>query len=249
MSNVVVNQSPTHSTITFGHPSGNALSSGALQSLVAAIETCADHPGNVIVIRSEGDRTFCAGASFDELMAIDSESAGLAFFSGFGHVINAIRKSPKIVVTRVQGKAVGGGVGLIAASDFSIASNYASIRLSELAVGIGPFVIGPAVERKIGTAAFAKMALTPEEWQTAHWAKERNLFQEVFDNILQVDQYLEHLIDKWSSYHPAALTEIKRMLWRGTDDWDQLLISNAAISGRLVLSDFTRHAIAQFRKA
>jgi methylglutaconyl-CoA hydratase len=231
------------------HPAGNSLPGTLLTQLVTQINAANKEKPNVILLKSAGDRTFCAGASFDELMSIKDEKEGLLFFSGFANVINAIRKSNKIVLTRVQGKAVGGGVGLIAASDHVIATRFASIRLSELAVGIGPFVIGPAVERKAGLSAFAKMSLTPDEWQTAEWAKQHNLLQEVFDSIDQVDQYIESLIQRWNSYSPDAMAELKKIFWEGTQHWDTLLSERAAISGKLVLSEFTRQAIAKFKSS
>lgn len=233
--------------IEFFHPAGNSLPGTLLTQLVTQINAANKERPNVILLKSAGDRTFCAGASFDELMSIKDEKEGLLFFSGFANVINAIRKSNKIVLTRVQGKAVGGGVGLIAASDHVIATRFASIRLSELAVGIGPFVIGPAVERKAGLSAFTKMSLTPDEWQTAEWAKQHNLLQEVFDTIDQVDQYIESLIQRWNSYSPDAMAELKKIFWEGTQHWDTLLSERAAISGKLVLSEFTRQAIAKFK--
>lgn len=235
--------------IEFFHPAGNSLPGTLLTQLVTQINAANKERPNVILLKSAGDRTFCAGASFDELMSIKDEKEGLLFFSGFANVINAIRKSNKIVLTRVQGKAVGGGVGLIAASDHVIATRFASIRLSELAVGIGPFVIGPAVERKAGLSAFTKMSLTPDEWQTAEWAKQHNLLQEVFDSIDQVDQYIESLIQRWNSYSPDAMAELKKIFWEGTQHWDTLLSERAAISGKLVLSEFTRQAIAKFKSS
>ena len=233
--------------IEFYHPAGNSLPGELLAKLVEAIKNAENASPNVILLKSHGDRTFCAGASFDELSSINDEATGLKFFSGFANVINAIRKSPKIVITRVQGKAVGGGVGIMAASDYVIASKYASVRLSELAVGIGPFVIGPAVERKIGLSAFAKMSLTPDEWQTPEWALQRDLVQEVFEEVKQVDEYIDFLIGKWNTYSPDAMFELKKVLWAGTENWDELLAERAAISGRLVLSDFTKNAINLFK--
>ena len=237
----------SYSRITFADPASNSLPGATLAELAEAIDSCVEQPSNTILVRSAGDRAFCGGASFDELMAVDNEAQGLAFFSGFARVINAMRRSPKLILCRVQGKAVGGGVGLVAAADYSIANKYASIRLSELALGIGPFVIGPAVERKMGRSAFRKLALTPDEWQTAAWARDHGLYDEVFDEISQVDDYIDHLIAKWADYSPAALQELKKVFWDGCDDWEQLLTERAAISGRLVLSDFTRKAIGRFK--
>lgn len=235
--------------IIFYHPNHNSLPSKLLHELVAAFEAAGKNPeAKIVVLRSAEHKTFCAGASFDELVAIQDFETSLAFFSGFGNVINAMRTCPKIVVGRIHGKAVGGGVGLAAAVDFCMASKWASVRLSELAVGFGPFVIGPAVERKVGAAAFAQMALNPSEWLTADWAKSKNLFQEAFDTVEQLDAYLAHFCKNLCSYSPEALRELKRVFWQGTEHWDALLPERAAISGRLALSDFTKEAIAAFKK-
>ncbi len=234
--------------IIFYHPNHNSLPSKLLNELVAAFEAAGNNPeAKIVVLRSAEHNTFCAGASFDELSAIQDFDTSLAFFSGFGRVVNAMRKCPKIVIGRIHGKAVGGGVGLAAATDFCMASKWASVRLSELAVGFGPFVIGPAVERKIGPAAFAQMTLTPSEWLTADWAKSKNLFQEVFDTVEQLDAYLAYFTQNLCSYSPEALAELKKVFWQGTEHWDALLAERAAISGRLALSEFTKKAIASFK--
>lgn len=234
--------------ITFFHPNHNSLPSLLLQGLVDAFDAAGRNPGvKAAVLRSAEHKTFCAGASFDELAAIRDFETSLAFFSGFGNVINAMRRCPKIIVGRIHGKAVGGGVGLAAGTDFCMASQYASVRLSELAVGFGPFVIGPAVERKVGTAAFSQMALNPGEWQTAAWAKEKGLFQEAFDTVEQLDAYLDHFTQNLAGYSPEALAELKKIFWQGTEHWDTLLRERAAISGRLSLSEFTKEAIAAFK--
>lgn len=234
--------------VTFYHPNHNSLPSRLLQELSSAFETLGRDPHvKVILLQSAEHKTFCAGASFDELAAIHDFESSFDFFSGFGRVINAMRKCPKIVLGRVHGKAVGGGVGLAAATDFCLASQYASIRLSELAVGFGPFVIGPAVARKIGTASFAKMALQPQEWQTAAWAKEHGLFQECFDTVDQLDAYLDHFTAQLCAYNPEALVELKKIFWENTEHWDTLLAERAAVSGRLALSDFAKNAIAVFK--
>ncbi|MCS6928712.1 MAG: enoyl-CoA hydratase/isomerase family protein [Saprospiraceae bacterium] len=235
--------------LAFYHPNHNSLPSRLLQALVDAFQALSgDDRVRIIVLRSDEHKTFCAGASFDELVAIRDVETSNRFFSGFGNVLNAMRRCPKIIVGRIHGKAVGGGVGLAAGADYSIASQYASIRLSELAVGFGPFVIGPAVERKIGKAAFCQLALNPSEWQTAAWAKEKGLFQEVFDTVEQLDAYIEHFTQNLCSYNPEALAELKKIFWQGTEHWDQLLIERAAISGRLALSDISRQAIEAFKK-
>lgn len=234
--------------ISFYHPNHNSLPSTLLNAIIENIEAAGQDPDvRVIVLQSLEHKTFCAGASFDELAGIQDFDTALRFFSGFGNVINAMRRCPKIIVGRVHGKAVGGGVGLAAATDYCMASKWASIRLSELAVGFGPFVIGPAVERKVGAAAFSKLSLTPAEWQTAEWAKQQGLFQEVFDTTEQLDAYLDHFCQTLCSYSPEALAELKKIFWQGTDHWEELLPARAAISGRLSLSEFSKQAIAAFK--
>ena len=234
--------------IIFYHPNHNSLPSKLLNELIAAFEAAGKNPAaKIIVLRSAEHNTFCAGASFDELIAIQDFETSLRFFSGFGNVINAMRTCPKIIVGRIHGKAVGGGVGLAAGMDFCIASKWASVRLSELAVGFGPFVIGPAVERKVGSAVFAQMSLNPSEWLTADWAKSKNLFQEVFETVEQMDAYLDHFCKNLCSYSPDALAELKRVFWQGTEHWESLLYERAAISGRLALSEFTKKAIVAFK--
>lgn len=234
-------------TITFYHPSQNSLPSDTLEQLKNAIIAAGKDPETIlIVLKSGGDRTFCAGASFNELSSIQDFNQGKSFFMGFANVINAIRSCGKIVVGRVQGKAVGGGVGLAAACDYCLASKYASVRLSELAVGIGPFVIGPAVERKVGLSAFSQMALNAAEWQTAEWAKSKGLFTEVFDTVEQLDDYISHFTSILAKSNPEALALLKKVFWEGTDHWPSLLEERAEMSGRLILSDFSRQAIMTF---
>ncbi len=236
-------------TITFFHPSHNALPGHVLADLAKAIEEAGKNPEvGLVVLQSAGDRTFCAGASFDELIAIETPESGKRFFMGFAHVINALRRCPKIVIGRVQGKAVGGGVGLAAATDYCMATKYASIKLSELAVGIGPFVVGPAIERKIGLSAMSQLALNATEWRTAQWAKEHGLFAEVFDTTEQLDAYLLDFTQRLLSFNPQALNELKKIFWQGTEHWDEWLEERAATSGRLVLSAFAKSAIEKFKK-
>ncbi len=234
-------------TIEFFHPSHNSLPSNLLIGLVEEINRAGmDDEILLVVLQSGGDRTFCAGASFTELASISNEVEGKQFFSGFANVINAIRKCPKIIIGRVQGKAVGGGVGLASACDYTMATKFSSIRLSELAVGIGPFVIGPAVERKVGTSAFSHLALDATEWQTAEWAKQKGMFTEAFESVKQLDEYLDHFTKILLASNPEALRLLKRVFWEGTDHWDKLLEERAEMSGKLVLSDFSRNAINKF---
>jgi methylglutaconyl-CoA hydratase len=236
--------------IEFFHPSHNSLPGNLLADLVTHINKAGQDPDTLlIVLKSGGDRSFCAGASFTELSQIGDFNTGKTFFMGFANVVNAIRKCPKIVIGRVHGKAVGGGVGLAAACDYSMATKYASVRLSELAVGIGPFVIGPAVERKVGVSAFSQMSINATEWQTAEWAKQKGLFTEVFETIEQLDAYISHFTDDLITKNPEALSLLKKIFWEGTGHWDQLLEERAAMSGKLVLSDFAKNAIKAFLSA
>lgn len=234
-------------TISFYHPSQNSLPALLLDQLSDEIERAGNNPDTrVIVLKSDGNRTFCAGASFDELLQIKNKEGGTIFFSGFARVINICRKSPKIIIARIQGKAVGGGVGLAAAADYCLATEAASIKLSELAIGIGPFVISPAVIRKIGLPAFSQLTIRAVDFQTAVWAKEKGLYNEVYEDISSMDAALNTLTQKLASYHPEALSGLKQILWEGTADWDKLLAERAAISGELVLSAFTQQALHNF---
>ncbi len=236
-------------TVEFGHPAGNSFVAELLDRLTKEIDKLSnDKDITVIILRSEGKRAFCAGASFDELTALENLEEGKVFFSGFAHVINAMRKCKKVIVGRVQGKTVGGGVGLAAACDYVFATVDASIRLSELTIGIAPLVIAPAVKRKIGTAALSELSLAPTEWQNAYWAKEKGLFAKVFDSIKEMDKELDFFTQQLSTYNPEALSEWKQVLWEGTDHWDRLLTERASISGTLALSDFTKNALSKYKK-
>ncbi len=235
-------------TIEFFHPASNSLPAAILSDLAKTINDVGiDHRVKVIVLRSAGEKAFCAGASFDELMAISNEAEGKKFFSGFAHVINAMRKCHKLIVGRVHGKAVGGGVGLIAATDYAIATDDSSVKLSELAVGIGPFVVGPAVERKVGVSCFQQLAIDATEWRSAEWAKRHGLYSEIHKTTLELDDSVTRLAEKLAHSSPAAMAQLKKIFWHGTEHWDTLLSDRAAISGHLVLSDFTRNAINKFK--
>lgn len=236
-------------TITFFHPQSNSMPGTQLRSLAAEVEKLGkDDSVKVIVLKSEGEKAFCAGASFDELISIKDLDTGKIFFSGFASVINAMRKAPKFVIARVQGKAVGGGVGIASAADYTFATEAAAVKLSELAVGIGPFVVGPAVERKVGTSAFCQLTINATEWQSAQWAKEKGLYAELFATAEDMDKGIEMLAKKLASSNPEAMAMLKKIMWEGTENWDQLLIERAGMSGTLVLSDFTVNAINQFKQ-
>jgi methylglutaconyl-CoA hydratase len=235
-------------TITFFHPQSNSLPGAVLRSLAENIENEGKHEDSkVIVLQSVDDKAFCAGASFDELIAIDDLETGKRFFSGFAMVINALRQCPKLVIGRVQGKAVGGGVGIASSVDYCFAVESASVKLSELAVGIGPFVVGPAVERKIGVSGMSQLAIDATEWRSARWAEQHGLYAQVFSNAEEMDAAIQTLAQKLASSNPEAMQELKKIFWAGTEHWDQLLIERAGISGKLVLSDFTRNAIQKFK--
>lgn len=236
-------------TVEFGHPASNSFVAELLSRLAKELEKISnDTTVSLIVLKSEGDKAFCAGASFDELMEVTNLDEGQEFFSGFANVINAMRTCKKLIVARVQGKAVGGGVGLIAACDYAFATENAAIKLSELTIGIGPFVIAPALERKIGKSGLAELSLAATDWKNAFWGKEKGLYARVFSSSKEMDIEVNLFTEKLASYNPEALYEMKKVLWEGTESWDILLKERAIISGKLVLSDFTRNALSKYRK-
>lgn len=235
-------------TIEFFHPQSNSLPAKILEELAREIHSAGtDDDTKVIILRSAGEGTFCAGASFDELTAIKNETEGSKFFSGFAHVINAMRKSKKLIIGRIQGKCVGGGVGLAAAVDYAIAVDNAEVKLSELAIGLGPFVVGPAIERKIGASAFSQLAIDASLWRNAEWAKHKGLFAEVHNSIDNMDESVYRLANALAHSNPNAMAEMKKIFWKGTEHWDELLKERAAISGRLVLSEYSKIAIGKFK--
>ncbi|MBM1105046.1 enoyl-CoA hydratase/isomerase family protein [Aurantibacter crassamenti] len=236
-------------TIEFGHPASNSFVAELLDRLSAEFHKLSENNNiSVIILKSEGKRAFCAGASFDELMAVSNIEEGTVFFSGFANVINAMRECKKVIVGRVHGKTVGGGLGLAASCDYVFANVDAPIRLSELTIGIAPLVIEPAVERKIGVAAISEMSLAPTEWKNAYWAKEKGLYSKVFDTTKEMDEELEFFTTKLASYNPEALEEWRKILWKNTSHWKTLLTDRAAITGKLVLSEFTKNALSKFKK-
>ncbi|HTB32040.1 MAG TPA: enoyl-CoA hydratase/isomerase family protein [Bacteroidia bacterium] len=236
-------------TIEFFHPQSNSLPGTLLRNLALEIENAGkNNEATVIIIKSGGEKTFCAGASFDELISIADLETGKKFFSGFAAVINAMRKAPKFIIARVQGKTVGGGVGIASAADYTLATEAASVKLSELSVGIGPFVVGPAVERKVGTSAFAALSISASEWMTAQWAKEKGMYAGIYPTIAELDKAVEDLSTKLSQSNPEAMMMLKKVFWEGTENWDTLLAERAEISGKLVLSEFTRNFIEKFKQ-
>lgn len=236
------------STIEFFHPSHNAMPSDVLQNLVSEINTASKNTEvKIIILKSGGNRTFCAGASFDELININDVVTGKKFFSGFANVINAMRKCNKLIIASVQGKAVGGGVGIAAAADYCLATKYAAIKLSELTIGIGPFVIEPAVTRKIGLSAMSQMTMNAQEFYNATWAQQHGLYANVFDTKEELEQAVVDFAKTFIDYNPEALLEAKKAFWNNTEHWDDLLAERAEISGKLVLSEFTKEKLAQYK--
>ena len=236
------------SYIEFYHPSQNSLPGELLQKLEYFIKNAGNHQDvKVIVLQSGGDKTFCAGASFKELVNISDKDSGKTFFSGFANVINAMRICPKLIIGRIQGKTVGGGVGIIAACDYCLATKHAEIKLSELNIGIGPFVVGPVIEHKIGLSFLSQISLNPSKFFTTSWAKDNGLYAEVFENISELDLAVQTFAEELCSFNQEAMNEIKKLFWRGTDHWDILLDEQAKISGRLVLSSFTKEKLNKFK--
>ncbi len=235
-------------TIEFSHPQSNSMPTRQLEKLAHEIHFAGTHAETkVIILKSAGDKSFCAGASFDELLQINNIETGQKFFSGFANVINNMRRCPKFIIVRIQGKCVGGGVGIAAAADYAIAVEGADIKLSELAVGIGPFVVGPAVERKIGIAAFSALSIDATMWRNTDWAKRKGLFAEVHENVTNMDESVKRLANTLAHSNPEAMAEMKKVFWKGTENWDALLHERALISGKLILSSFSKEAISKFK--
>ncbi|HEY2725830.1 MAG TPA: enoyl-CoA hydratase/isomerase family protein [Parafilimonas sp.] len=236
-------------TIEFFHPQSNSLPGKILEELAKEIHVAGhDDDCKLIILQSWGEKVFCAGASFDELVSITNETEGTKFFSGFANVINAMRKCSKFIIGRIQGKCVGGGVGIAAACDYAIALEGADVKLSELALGIGPFVVGPAIERKIGVACFSQLAIDAASWHSSDWARKKGLFTELYHDVAGMDESIQKLSSFLLHGSTTAMAELKKILWHGTENWDALLHERAAISGKLVLSDFTKNYIKQFKE-
>ncbi|MBH49585.1 MAG: enoyl-CoA hydratase [Candidatus Marinimicrobia bacterium] len=236
-------------SIEFFHPQSNSLPGIILEQLASSITDAGKNVEiKVLILKSGGDRAFCAGASFNELLAVENEVQGKEFFSGFAKVINASRKCPKFIIGRVQGKAVGGGVGMASATDYCFATKYASVKLSELAIGIGPFVVGPPIERKIGMAAFGNLTINATEWHSAEWAREKGLYSELYNSSYEMDVAIQTLAEKLAASNPDSMQALKKVMWDGTEHWDELLLKRAAMSGKRVLSDFTRNTLMNLKK-
>lgn len=234
-------------SIEFFHPAHNSLPGDLLAKLAKTITEAGNNDEvKVIILKSGGDRTFCAGASFNELININDAETGKIFFSGFANVINAMRKCPKFIIGRIQGKTVGGGVGVASATDYCMATKFAAIKLSELNVGIGPFVVGPAVERKLGLSGMSQIAIDANSFYEAEWARQKGLYNQVYNSVEELDDAVQKFAENLCNYNPEAMKEMKKVFWSGTEDWDELLAERAVISGRLVLSDFTKEKLKSF---
>ncbi len=235
-------------TLEFGHPASNSFPSELLTKLTNQLNDLSNNPSvSIIILKSSGTKAFCAGASFDELLAVSNQEEATKFFSGFANVLNAMRNCSKIIIGRIHGKAVGGGVGIVAACDYTFATIECNLKLSELEIGIGPFVIEPAVTRKIGKSAMTEMTLD-SEWRTATWANQKGLFSKVYANQKMLDTEITVFAKKLASYNPEALSQMKKVFWEGTENWSTLLYERADISGKLVLSDFSKKALSKFKK-
>ena len=235
-------------TIQFYHPLSNSLPGDLLRKISDKINFASEsNQVKVIILKSEGDRAFCGGASFDELINIQNLKEGIKFFSGFANVINACRKCSKIIIGRVQGKAVGGGVGLASAVDYCYATQHSAVKLSELALGIGPFVVGPAVERKIGLSAMSALAINAHKWFDANWALQKGLYTEIFENSNDMDLAIKQLTNDLSCYSLEAMKKLKKTFWEGTDHWDNLLNKRAEISGSLIITEFSKETIQKIQ--
>lgn len=234
-------------TIRFSHPKGNSLPGALLQQLARTITDVGQTPDTrVIILRSDGTGPFCAGASFDELVSIASPDEGEVFFSGFSAVILAMIRTPQFVIVRVQGRTAGGGIGIAAAADYAVATRSAAVKLSELAVGIGPFVVGPVIARRVGMGPFMAMSVDAD-WRDSAWCESHGLFARVFDDVAGMDAGIEALAATLAVSNPEAMRLMKGVAWQGTEHWETLLAERARMSGTLVLSDFTRQAIAKFK--
>lgn len=231
--------------LNFFHPRSNSLPGALLRKIAAEIDSLgANNAVRAVVLRSQGEKAFCAGASFDELKAVQNAEQGFEFFSGFAHVILAIRRCPKFVIARVQGKAVGGGVGLASACDYAFAVKDAAIRLSEYALGFGPFIIGPAVQRKVGLAAFSELSISAD-WRDAEWAKSKGLYNHIFASLGELDLALQEFCAKLAQANPEATSRLKQILWEGTENWEKLVFERAKITAGLALSSFVQNKIKE----
>lgn len=245
----VKNEIENHvATIEFFHPKGNSFPSVQLEKLIQTIQDLGENEdARVIVLKSAGEKVFCAGASFDELLLIEDFEKGKKFFSGFANLILAMRNCPKFIIGCVEGKVVGGGVGIVAACDYALAMYNASIRLSELSIGIGPFVIEPAITRKIGIQAFSELTLNPKEWVSSDWCLKHGFYNKTFSKPEDLQKATQEFTEQLSQYSPEAMKNLKSIFWENAENWDEIMPKRAAMSGKLVLSDFTKETLNKFK--
>ncbi len=237
------------SEITFGTPKSNSLPGEILEKLAQTILIEGKKEEvKAILLKSEGEKVFCAGASFDELLEIDELEASKKFFGGFAKVLNAMRSCGKIVVVRVQGKTTGGGVGIACGADYCFATKNAALALTEINLGIGPFVIGPYVERKIGKSQFSAMAIDAD-FRSAEWAEQHNIYHSVSETIAEMELKLGIFLDKLSARSDEALALIKKVSWEGTEHFEELMPERIHMSASLILEDSAKENIQKIKES
>lgn len=234
--------------ITFGTSKSNSLPGAILEKLAKTIlEEGGKKEVKAILLKSEGEKAFCAGASFDELLEIAELETSKKFFGGFAKVLNAMRNCGKIVVVRVQGKTTGGGVGIACGADYCFATKHSALALTELNLGIGPFVIGPYVERKIGKSQFAAMAIDAD-FRSATWAEQHNIYHSVSDSIQEMDEKLDEFLLTLAGRSADALALIKKVSWEGTDHFYDLMPARIHMSASLILEDYAKENICKIKE-
>ena len=250
MDNGFVNQELKNSIseITFGHPKSNSLPGEILELLAQTIlNEGAKTEVKAILLKSGGEKAFCAGASFDELLSIDELENSKKFFGGFAKVLNAMRSCGKLVIVRVQGKTTGGGVGIACAADYCFATKDAALALTELNLGIGPFVIGPYVERKMGKSAYAAMSIDAD-FRSAEWCKQHDVYHSVSENIEMMDEEISKFLEKLSARSSDALSLIKKVSWEGTEHFEELMPERILMSASLILEDSAKKNIEKIKE-
>ena len=236
------------SHIEFGTSKSNSLPGEILELLAQTIlSEAAKVDVKAIVLKSSGEKAFCAGASFDELLQIDELEISKKFFGGFAKVLNAMRTCGKLVIVRVQGKTTGGGVGIACGADYCFATKDSSLALTELNLGIGPFVIGPYVERKIGKSEFTAMAIDAD-FRSAQWAERNHIYHVVSDSIEEMDEKLTVFLDTLASRSADALALLKKVSWEGSEHFEKLMPERIQMSASLILEDSAKENINKIKE-
>ncbi len=236
------------SEITFGTQKSNSLPGEILELLAETIlESGKDQSVKAILLKSEGEKAFCAGASFDELLEIEELEKSKIFFGGFAKVLNAMRSCGKLVIVRVQGKTTGGGVGIACAADYCFATKDSAMALTELNLGIGPFVIGPFVERKVGKSAYSAMSIDAD-FRSADWCEKHDVYHSVSENISEMDEEIKAFMEKLSTRSSEALALIKKVSWEGTEHFAQLMPERILMSASLILEDSAKENIGKIKE-